>query len=143
MKKFSVYLLPLLLIILSCGKNEPVKLEAFNPEAFAFDLGDLWEVNSTVRLKGFIQNKIEGTNKFTASIQYVVDLKKPDGMVETGKFKFTYEPVKSEKFMDVGLDAQFELDSSYVDGIYTVMYKIKDLLSGNETSTIVEFELNK
>lgn len=143
MKKLVIYFLPLIFVVLSCGKDEPLKLEAFNPEAFAFDLGDSWEVNSTVRVKGFMKNKIEGTNQFAASIQYIVDLKKPDGKIEPNKFKFTYEPVINEKFMDVGLDTQFELDSSYEEGIYTAMYKIKDLLSGNETSTIVEFELKK
>ena len=46
--------------------------------------------------------------------------------------------------MDLGLDdVQFELDSSYEEGIYTVMFRIKDLISGSETSTTVEVELNK
>ena len=136
--------LVLVILLLSCGKDEPVNFEAFNPEAFAFDLGDMWEVNASVRVKGFMQNKDENTNQFSASIQYAVDLKKPNGDIEPDKFKFTFEPVKEEKFMDLGLDdVQFELDSSYEEGIYTVMFRIKDLISGSETSTTVEVELNK
>ena len=53
----------------------------------------MWEVNASVRLRGFMQNKDENTNQFSASIQYAVDLKKPNGDIEPDKFKFTYEPV--------------------------------------------------
>jgi hypothetical protein len=143
MKKILVSFVLLGVILLACSKDEPVNFEAFNPEAFAYDLGDLWEVNATVRARGFMQNKDDETNQFSASIEYVVDLRKPSGEVESNKFKFTYEPVNDEKFIDVGLDAQFELPSTYEEGIYTVMFKITDLNSGKETSTIAEFNLSK
>lgn len=139
----NIFLAFFILLLTSCQPEDPVNFEAFNPEAFAYDLGDTWEVNATVRVRGFKQNRDEENGSFSASIRYTVDLRKPNGETDTNKFSFTAEPTKNEKFIDVGLDAQFELPFSYEDGVYTALFKIKDLNSGQETSTIAEFELRK
>ena len=70
---------PILLLVLfvSCGEKEEVKFEAFSPEAFAYDLGDLWEVNATVNVKGFTEMEIE--NEYSASLNFSVDLINPEG----------------------------------------------------------------
>ena len=39
-----------------CNKEE-VKFEAFSPQSFAFDIGDRWEVNALVNVKGFVRKK--------------------------------------------------------------------------------------
>jgi len=39
-------------------KKEEVKFEAFSPEAFAYDIGNSWEVNATVNVKGFTKNEV-------------------------------------------------------------------------------------
>ena len=59
MKSFlSLFVLSLLLIT-SCNKEE-IKLEVFNPEAFAYDLGNTWEVNAMINVKGFEQREGSG-----------------------------------------------------------------------------------
>lgn len=143
MKSLFIFSALLLFILLGCRAEEPLNLEAFNPEAFAYDLGDIWEVNATVRVKGFKQNRDDDTKIYSASVFYSVDLEKPNGEVRENVFKFLRETVNDERIMDIGLDAQFELGSDYEVGIYRLIFNIKDELSGMQTNSIVEFELQK
>ncbi len=141
MKKLFSLILALLLIT-SCGKKEE-KFEAFSTEAFAYDLGGSWEVNATVRIKGFNQIIDKETGNYAATISLVVDLIKPDSSVEAGKFSYVHTETSKEKISDVGLEAQFVLDSTYQEGIYKIIFHIKDANSENQTSIETELELNK
>lgn len=143
MKSLFVFSTLVLLIVFGCRSEEPLNLVAFNPEAFAFDLGDIWEVNATVRVKGFKQNKDADTKIYSASVFYSVDLEKPNGEVRDNIFKFLREATHDESIMDIGLDVQFELGSDYDEGIYKLIFNIKDELSGMQTISVVEFELKK
>ncbi|MCK7518922.1 MAG: hypothetical protein MZV64_14960 [Ignavibacteriales bacterium] len=49
-----------------------LSLSTYSAEAFAYDLGESWEVNSTTRVKGFFQKEENGT--FTALLSYDIDL---------------------------------------------------------------------
>ena len=143
MKKLFVLVLTVLLVFTACKKEEPQNLEAFSPQGFAFDLGDVWEVNATVRVKGFQQNRNDETKEFSATIFYKVNIEKPNGEVKEGVFNFVKEINNHERLLDVGLEAQFELSSEYEEGTYKLIYHIKDELSGIETKAIVEVELQK
>ena len=127
-----------LLITVSCGKKEEVKFEAFSPEAFAYDIGDVWEVNATVNVRGF--TKLEKNNQFFVSLSYKVDLINPQGEVTKDIFSDIKE-VNEIEISDVQLESQFELDDSYVNGIYKIVFNIKDNNSSKTVSTQVEFEL--
>jgi hypothetical protein len=70
MKKLFAFALVGLFVFTSCKKEEPLNLEAFSPQGFAFDLGDIWEVNATVRVKGFQQNRNDETKEFRAAVFY-------------------------------------------------------------------------
>ncbi|MDT3695524.1 MAG: hypothetical protein ROY99_03965 [Ignavibacterium sp.] len=139
MKKVLIIIFGLFAIV-SCGKKD-VKFEAFSPEAFAYDLGDSWEVNSQVMVKGFLQFEKDGI--YTASIKYSVDLIKPNGEKVQSIFADEKQETKDEAIMDVSLEAQFELDSSYQEGSYKIIYKILDLNSENQTNIEVQLELIK
>ncbi len=141
MKKLILFFLALTLII-SCGKKEN-KFEAFSTEAFAYDLGGSWEVNATVRIKGFNQIIDKETGNYAATISLVVDLVKPDSSVEASKFSYVHSEMSKEKISDVGLEAQFTLDSTYKEGIYKVIFHIKDANSDNQTSIETDLELKK
>lgn len=143
MKKLFVLLLTFLLVFSACKKEEPRNLEAFSPQGFAFDLGDVWEVNATLRVKGFQQNRNDETKEFSATIFYKVDIEKPNGEVKEDVFNFVKEINNHERLLDVGLEAQFELSFEYEEGIYKLIYHVKDELSGMETKAIVEVELQK
>ena len=140
MKKLALVII-LLSFLMSCGKKEEVKFEAFNPEAFAYDLGESWEVNSTVNLRGFNQKESEG--EFSASISFSVDLETPSGEIINSIFEDTSEKSGSESIPELQLEAQFEIDSSYVPGKYLVHFNIKDNFSGDVIKNSVEFELTK
>ena len=139
--KESIILLLTLLIFYSCSKEEPVKIEAFSTEAFAFYLGDSWEVNATTRVKGFSQ-KEEGNN-FSATIAYDVDLVTPAGDTIAALLSRVEDKTDNEKIMDIPLEAQFELDSTYATGNYTIIFNIKDAASGQTVESSAAFKLTK
>ena len=96
-----------LLVFVSCNKKEEVKFEAFSPEAFAYDIGDSWEINATVNVKGFTEK--ETGDELSASFDYTVDLKGSDSLDIEAIFADTKE-VSRDELIDVQLEAQFELD---------------------------------
>lgn len=137
MKKILLFFF-FLLITVSCSKKEKVKFEAFSPEAFAYDIGNSWEVNATVNIRGFA--KSERDDQFLVSLSYKVDLINPDGEKRKDMFS-DFKEVKEKEINDVQLEAQFELDSSSVQGKYKIVFIIEDNISKNSISTEVEFNL--
>ena len=139
MKKI-LFVSMLILVSISCSKKEEVKFEAFSPEAFAYDIGDSWEVNATVNVKGFVKKEIG--DELSASFDYSVDLIGPDSLQVDGIFADTKE-VESDEIIDVQLEAQFELDYDIPEGQYQIRFNIVDNNSGQTTSAQSEFELKK
>jgi len=136
----ALYIIFYILITISCSKNEEVKFEAFSPEAFAYDIGDAWEVNATVNVKGFTKNEVG--DDLSAALEYTVDLTGPDSLEMKNIFADSKE-ITSEELMDVQLEAQFELDYENPEGIYTIQFNVIDIMSGEVTSAKAEFELKK
>ena len=130
----------ILVLLSSCSKEEQ-KLEAFNAEAFAYDLGSSWEVNATVRVKGFKQT--EENNKFTATLSYDIDLVKPAGDTLKALISKTEDKTNDEKFLDAPVEVQFDLDSTYADGDYNLIFNIKDAETGKTASASASFNLKK
>lgn len=129
------------ILIISCSKND-VKFEAFSPESFAYDLGDgALEVNAGIRVKGFTQT--EKNRNYTASINYDVDLIKPDNSVVKSIFMDVKTKTDSEPINDVALEAQFDLDSTYVDGDYKLVFNIKDNNSNQTLVANVDLKLSR
>lgn len=139
-KMKKIFLIVICLFAIAACSKKDVKFEAFSPEAFAYDLGDSWEVNSTVRVKGFVQT--EKDNKYRAAIAYDIDLLKPDSTVEKSVFKFVQKDENTEPISDIALEVQFNLDSTYKSGVYTLIYKIADENSQKTLETKVNFDLS-
>lgn len=137
--KNIIFLFLSALTFISCGKDEQ-KLEAFNPEAFAFDIGDSWEVNASTQVKGFVQ--IEENETFKAALSFSVDLVTPSGDTITGLITRVEDITNNEKVMDTSLEAQFELDSTYSAGKYNVIFNVKDVNSEESASVTTGFELS-
>jgi hypothetical protein len=129
-----------LLITFSCSKKEEVKFEAFSPEAFAYDIGDEWEINATVNVKGFV--KIEVGEELSTSLDFSVDIIDPNS-VETKDIFIDSKEVTGKELIDVQLEAQFELDYNSPDGLYKIVFHITDKYSGDIVSAEAEFELKK
>jgi len=130
----------LFFFIISCGKKEEVKFEAFSPEAFAYDIGDSWEINATVNVKGF--EKKEVGDELSTSLGFSVDVIDPDGAESIDVF-FDSKEVTSKELIDVQLEAQFELDYNSQDGLYKIIFHITDKYSGEIVTAETEFELKK
>lgn len=130
-----------LLFFISCGKDEQTKLEAYNAEAFAYDIGDSWEVNATTRVKGFNQ-KEEGGN-FTATFSYEIDLVTASGDTIKSLVSQTEDKMKNEKMSDTDLEAQFELDSTYTEGTYKVIFNVKDAYTQQTAVSSAEFVIEE
>jgi hypothetical protein len=139
MKKFTLALLSLLVFI-SCSKKEEEKFEAFSPEAFAYDIGDSWEINATVNVKGFV--KKEAGDELSTSIDFRVDLVDPNGDMTKDIFIDSKE-VTSKELIDVQLEAQFELDYGVSEGKYKIVFNITDKYSGETAKAEAKFELKK
>lgn len=135
---FSLILL--LVLIVSCGKKEEVKFETFSPEAFAYDLGDSWEVNATVNVRGF--KKIEIEDELSASLDFSVDLVNPAGEIIENIFTDSKE-AREKEINYLQIEAQFELDTTNVEGKYKIIFNIKDNNSNNSTSAEIEVDLEE
>lgn len=134
----SVFLIYALLFA-GCGKEEQAKLEAYNAEAFAYDLGESWEVNATTRVKGFLQKEEKGT--FIALLTYNIDLVTTEGDTIKSMISKTEDKMKNEKMSDVDLETQFELDSTYAEGNYKVIFNVKDANTSQTAKSFAEFVL--
>lgn len=128
------------IITISCSNKEEIKFEAFSPEAFAYDIGDSWEVNATINVKGFLKKEVG--EDFSASLNYSVDLIGPDSLEIENIFIDSKEATSSE-LVDVQLEAQFELDYNSPEGLYKIIFNVTDNNSGDLASAQAEFELKK
>jgi hypothetical protein len=136
----SLYILLLILLTISCSKKEEVKFEAFSPEAFAYDIGDSWEINATVNARGFVKKEVG--EDLSASLGFSVDIIDPDG-IETKDIFIDTKEVTSKELIDVQLEAQFELGYNSPEGLYKITFNVTDINSGEVTSAEAEFELKK
>lgn len=142
MKTFiNLSLVLILLLTAGCSKKEEAKLTAFNAEAFAYDLSDGWELNSTVRVKGLTYK--EENKKFLSSLNFTIDLVTPKGDTVKSIVKGSDKKENSEKAADLPLEAQANLDSTYKAGKYKVIFNITDNYSSQKATIEKEFEISK
>lgn len=137
--KTYIYLFTVIILFFACSEPEP-DLQLSNPEAFSFDLGDSWEVNSSVKAKGFAQN--EKDDSYSINLSYSVDfLSISDTLLAIYNDKVT--DTNQEEILDYILEAQIEIDSTFGEGDYTLIYNVKDELSEQEKTISVDFNLSK
>ncbi len=142
MKYSLISVLLILFIFAGCSKkSDNQKLTAYNSQAFAYDLGNSYEVDATTRVKGFVQNENDGN--FSASLSYDVDLIKPGGDTVKSIISKISDKSQKEKFSDTSLEIQFELDSTYTKGNYEVVINVKDVNSDKTSSTTANFKLGE
>ncbi|MGD8305442.1 MAG: hypothetical protein PVF17_02210 [Ignavibacteria bacterium] len=129
-------------LLTACTKEES-KLELFNPDAFAYDLGNSWEVNAIINVKGFEQNENDERGLFEAAISYAADLQTPNGNIISNVFSDNIEYSLGEEIIDIPLEIQFELDSTYVLGKYQINLTVEDDYSGNVVKGVIKFDLKE
>jgi hypothetical protein len=141
MKYLFVAFIFLFFVISGCSKKKEEKLTAYNAAAFAYDLGDSWEVDATTRVKGFSQ-KEEG-NMFRASLAFEINLVTPKNDTIKSLISKVVDKSEKEKMTDTGLEAQFDLDSTYSDGTYTIIWDVKDVQTNSTANSSSNFELSR
>ena len=139
MKKLFFILL-LALIISSCSKEEE-KLQLFSPEAFAYSLDGGWELNASCRVKGFTQNEIN--EQFKSKLSFSVNIQTPQGNILEVVDDGLIDKSEKEKVTDLPVETQLEMDSSYVEGKYYVIFHLTDDYSHKTAEIKKEFELTK
>lgn len=138
MRHYAIFLFILSVICLSCGK-EKVELEAFSAETFAYDTGAGWEVNASARVKGLEQ--VEENEFFVVRLSYSLDLIKPDGETVKDVYSDMQKMSKNEEFIDVPIEGQFNLDSTYTEGKYKVAFNVTDEATRKSVTLSAEFEI--
>lgn len=131
----------LLFLLGSCSKKKEEKLKVYNSTAFAYDLGDKsWEVDASARVKGFTQ-KEEG-NMYKASLAFEINLITPKNDTIKSLISKVVDRADKERMSDTGIEAQFDLDSTYTDGTYKLLWSVKDVATNDTASTSTNFKLS-
>lgn len=142
MKKLILFFSLICLFFLGCDNKPRQKFEAFNAQAFAFDIGDGYEVNASTRVKGFKQEENEKEN-FSSYLEYYVDIVTPAGDTMKGVYTNKFQRDDQEAVLDVPLEAQFELDTSFTAGEYMVLFKIIDKKADETAVSSANFKIEK
>ena len=117
------------------------KFELFSAESFAYSMDSGWELNASVRAKGFEQE--ESHNKFTAKLSYFADIITPDGKLLKKISSGVVEKTSDEKLIDLPIETQIKLDSTFKLGIYKITFVVKDEGDGDEGHLSSFFELTQ
>ena len=139
LKYFNLFLI--IISIWACSSKPEPNLELFNGEAFAYEIGDSWEVNATINAKGFLQKEVENIYHFNLS--YSVDLITPEGDSLNSIFNDIVEEKNKEEIIDVPLEAQIEIDSTFSSGKYALVFNVRDEFAKQTKSVNVSFNLVK
>lgn len=129
----------LMILITACSSKEE-KLELFSPEAFTYSLEDGWELNASCRVKGFTQNKTG--DEYSAKLSYTADLITPDVKILEGIGEGLVDQKSKEKFSDILIETQLQIDSSYKPGKYKIVFNVTDDLTEKKISIEKEFEIS-
>lgn len=141
MRAVNYYLLIYLFIfIYACSKKPEPKLELFSPQAFAFDLGEGYEINASLNAKGFRQDVVE--DSFLFLLHYRADIITPERDTITVTSRLLEEKSESA-FSDIPIQFQIEIDSSFSLGNYKLIVYVTDSLSQQSKSVEIPFDIEK
>ncbi len=136
----NLFLLIIIVALFSGCSKDKVEYEVYNPQAFVYYLMDGWELNATVRAKGFEQ-KVEG-NEYKAFFSLDVHLITPAGDTLKSVAGGYDEQTNNEKFA-AGFEVQIELDSTFIIGDYKIIFEITDEMSKKSGLTEAAFSLKE
>ncbi len=119
----------IILQTIACSQDEK-KIVLFSTESFAYTMETGWEINGTVRAKGFEQK--ESGNRYSAKLSYSIDLETQDGRLLEGIDSGLVDKTANEKIDELEINIQFQLDSTYKAGGYKIIFNVTDDLSGKK-----------
>jgi hypothetical protein len=130
MKKLMLFTV-ILIIAAGCSKKQE-KFELFSAESFAYSMDKGWEVNGTVRAKGFDQT--ENDKKFSIKLSYTIDMVTPDAKLIKGIDSGTINKTADERISEIEINTQLKLDSNYKTGNYKIIFNVTDELSKRQAT---------
>jgi hypothetical protein len=136
----TLLLLTVFILVTACSRKFE-KFELFSAESFAYSMDSGWELNASVRAKGFEQD--EENNKFTAKLSYFADLQTPDGKLFEKISSGVVDKTSGEKITDLPIETQIKLDSTFKTGIYKITFFVKDELTEKKAHISSFFELSR
>lgn len=122
----------------ACSKKQE-KLELFSAESFAYSLDKGWEVDASVRVKGFEQNANNGS--YSTKLSYTVDLETPEGKVIKSIDSGKVDKTAADKMMDLQINSQIQLDGTYKLGSYKLVFNATDDPTGRKATLQSSFDL--
>lgn len=137
----NISFLILIIGLFACNTTPEPNLQLSNPEAFAFDLGESWEINSSVKSKGFLVKEYE--DEYTIKLYYFIDLISHQNDTLNNIYSDSLIFSDSEEIEDVILESQIEIDTSYGVGDFNLLYHVKDMFTDNSDTISVAFILSK
>ena len=137
MKKIFPVLL-LIFLINGCSKQEE-KFELYSPVAFAYSLDNSWELNASCQAKGFAKKEYKG--RLGAQVSFVIDLKTPDGVIKKDVQHGRVDQLADKDVIDLAINTQINLDSTYKAGKYILIFNAKDDYTGRKAKIERQFEL--
>ncbi len=138
MKNLSLFIALIVVCFFSCGEEE--RFEIISTEAFAYSLESSWELNASVNVIGFHQEEDEN-GRFSARLSYSFHLVTPESDT---LFEADYGYIdrqEDEELIDIQIESQLEIDSSYIPGLYKIIYEITDDYNQQTISADADFEL--
>ncbi len=142
MKNIKIIFFTFILIgVWACSSKPEPKLELFSPEAFAFEVDNSWEINATVNAKGFAQ--IDNDENPKIELFYKVDLITPESDTIKSIFDKNILLNEKEELIDLPLEAQIELDSTFKVGNYILIFNVSDEISKQTKTINIPFDLEK
>lgn len=136
----TLLLLTGFILVIACSRKFE-KFELISAESFAYSMDSGWELNASVRAKGFEQD--EEDNKFTAKLSYFADLQTPDGKLFEKISSSVIDKTSDEKLIDLPIETQIKLDSTFKTGIYKITFFVKDERTGKKAHISSFFELSR
>lgn len=130
----------LILLISACSSKEE-KFELFSTEAFTYSVDNGWELNASCRVKGFTQKKLG--EEYLAKLSYTADLLTPEGKKIESISEGLIDQRSKEKFADLLIETQLQMDVSYKPGKYKIIFNVTDDFTEKKIRIEKEFELSK
>ncbi|MBU0473077.1 MAG: hypothetical protein KKF62_02810 [Bacteroidetes bacterium] len=129
MKKTLIISFLATLIFTSC--SEEPKTVLFNSEAFAFSIGDGWEINASVNAKGFAQIEKDNSELYFTNLYYSVNLYTPEDTIYNADYGSVIDST-NEEILDKQIESQIELDSGFIAGNYLIEFIVHDNYSNTK-----------
>jgi len=129
MKIKTIVFIISILIFTSC--SEEPKTILFNSEAFAFSIGDGWEINASVNAKGFAQIEKDNSELYFTNLNYTVNLYTPEDTIYNADYGSVIDST-NEEILDKQIESQIELNSGFMAGNYLIEFIVEDKYSNTK-----------